>query len=93
MFDASIFPAELRAQNSSMQAGFNAYAQAVKHHSLKLARVETEVEGLKQDKAEKYAVIGELQQASADKGVRIDELEAKMNELLEGNGTIQLQNN
>lgn len=92
MFDGSIFPDELRAQNYSMQAGFNAYAQAVKYHSLTLARVETEVEGLKQAKTENDVVTGELQQANTVKGLRIDELETKMNKLLEGKGTIAFKN-
>lgn len=90
--DVSIFTAELCGHESSMQAGFDAYAQAVKHHSLMLADVQTEIEGLKQAKIENDAAVKELQQAKTENGFRLDELETKINGLLEGNGATLFQN-
>lgn len=61
-----------------MQAGFSAYSQAMKHHSLMLARVQKELEELKQE--------------SMGKDARNDDLERRIVELEKINGVVAREN-
>lgn len=67
--------ANLQAQISNMQAGFNVYSQVVKHHSLMLDDQQKEVENLKQDNIKKGIIIVELVQANSRKDAKVDELQ------------------
>lgn len=87
----SIFTAKLDEHAPRMQAGFNAYAQTIRHHALLLAGFQKEIKELKQANTQQDAAVEELQQVNTEKGVRIDELEKRINELQEGNGIISFQ--
>lgn len=83
----SLFAAELFEHDSSMQAGFNAYALTVKNHSSMLIGVQKEIQELKQAKSEKDAAIRELQNASKEKSARISTLETRINAMQGINGS------
>lgn len=73
--------AELREQISSMQAGFGAYSQAVKHHSLTLAHLQSELKELKVTIIEKDAAIHDLQEAKAKMAADMEVLQRTVDEM------------
>lgn len=69
-----------------MQAGFTAYSQAVKYHSLVLAGLQREIDELKQSNTNKDGAIGDLQEAKARMAADIEDMERRLNEMQHNNG-------
>lgn len=96
------FVDELREQNASLQAGLSAYAQTVKHHSAVLNILQQKIDKLEQDNSQKGATINELKEMNSglnshimekkDEGLEmaaaIKDLEKRVKELQQNNGTI-----
>lgn len=81
--------AELRAQNSSLQAGFTAYAQTTKHHSLLLARVQSKLEELEAAQSSGSPKSGDFVEAAGQQVGRVEELEGTI--LMMGNEIAELK--
>lgn len=90
--------AGLHVQIASMKAGFSAYTQAVKHHSLMLNRQQHRIDELEDSNKKKDATISGLEESRVkmaeeheEARVRmtaaIEDMERRMNEMQQNNGT------
>lgn len=79
---------EVPTSNSSIQAGFAAYAQTVEHHGLLLTRLEKRIEDLEAANDEKDMIIEELIENKLELITTIEDLQQKVKELGENDGAI-----